>query len=68
MVYDNLGHEDVLHDIVSLCGTCHKKIHQWDAVTFRRACRAAGHIVTGDDRDYMGLTVWECLKAKKGSV
>ena len=27
--YRNLGHEDVLADLVTLCGSCHKKIHNY---------------------------------------
>ena len=27
--YRNLGHEDVLADLVTLCRSCHKKIHNY---------------------------------------
>ncbi len=27
--YRNLGHEDVLNDLCTLCGSCHKKIHNY---------------------------------------
>lgn len=29
ITYKNLGHEDVLNDLVTLCGSCHKKIHNY---------------------------------------
>lgn len=27
--YRNLGHEDICNDLVSLCPSCHKKIHSY---------------------------------------
>lgn len=27
--YQNLGNENVLEDLVSLCGSCHKKLHNF---------------------------------------
>ena len=35
--YQNLGHEDIEHDIISLCGKCHKKIHLNDPYTVEKA-------------------------------
>lgn len=29
VTYRNLGHEDVLKDLCTLCGSCHKKIHNY---------------------------------------
>lgn len=29
VTYARLGHEDVLNDLVTLCGSCHKKIHNY---------------------------------------
>lgn len=29
ITYKNLGNEDVLTDICTLCGSCHKKIHNF---------------------------------------
>lgn len=29
ITYKNLGHEDVLNDLVTLCDSCHKKIHNY---------------------------------------
>lgn len=29
ITYQNLGHENVLTDLCTLCGTCHKKIHNY---------------------------------------
>ena len=29
ITYKNLGHENVLADLVTLCGSCHKKIHNY---------------------------------------
>lgn len=27
--YRNLGHEDIYKDLCTLCGTCHKKLHNY---------------------------------------
>ena len=27
--YERLGHEDVIWDLVTLCGTCHKRLHNY---------------------------------------
>lgn len=59
LTYENLGHEDIKHDIVSMCGKCHIKFHKHDAVTMRRAYRAAGWTVNGDDDDYIGRSAAE---------
>lgn len=37
LTYKNLGHEDIEHDIISLCGKCHKKIHLNDPYTVEKA-------------------------------
>lgn len=29
ITYRNLGHEDTLHDLVTLCPSCHMKIHRY---------------------------------------
>ena len=29
VTYKNLGHEDILSDLCTLCGSCHKKIHNY---------------------------------------
>lgn len=29
ITYKNLGHEDVLTDLCTLCGSCHQKIHNY---------------------------------------
>ncbi|MFR0799950.1 MAG: HNH endonuclease [Suilimivivens sp.] len=29
ITYRNLGHENVLTDLCTLCGSCHKKIHNF---------------------------------------
>lgn len=29
ITYQRLGHEDIYNDLVSLCPTCHKKIHAY---------------------------------------
>lgn len=29
ITYRNLGHENALTDLVTLCGSCHKKIHNY---------------------------------------
>ena len=29
ITYQRLGDEDVLNDLVTLCGSCHKKIHNY---------------------------------------
>ncbi|MCC8044023.1 MAG: HNH endonuclease [Clostridiales bacterium] len=28
ITYDRIGHEDIEHDLVTLCPECHKKIHK----------------------------------------
>lgn len=43
LTYERLGNEDVAHDIVSLCGKCHKKLHKHDLHTLKRAYEAAGY-------------------------
>lgn len=35
--YDNVGEENIFTDIVSLCGTCHKKLHRGDPDIMRKA-------------------------------
>lgn len=29
VTYRNLGHEDVYRDLCTVCGTCHKKLHNY---------------------------------------
>jgi 5-methylcytosine-specific restriction endonuclease McrA len=65
LTYDRLGHEDVLHDIVSLCGKCHKMIHLGDVITMRRAYRSAGYNVSGNDLDYKGLNINQCIRGEQ---
>lgn len=29
VTYRNLGHEDVMRDLCTVCGSCHKKLHNY---------------------------------------
>lgn len=29
ITYKNLGHEDVMNDLCTVCGSCHKKLHSF---------------------------------------
>ena len=29
VTYRNLGHEDVMKDLCTVCGSCHKKLHNY---------------------------------------